>query len=98
MTLSFRRGSQTAAKQERFSGEPPAMIHLTGGGARLCDGVTRREFLRAGGLALAGLTLPTLLESRAAAVPRARRCVQLFMWGGPAQQETFDLKPDAPEG
>jgi hypothetical protein len=74
------------------------MIHLTGAGARLCDGVTRREFLRAGGLALAGLTLPTLLESRAAVAPRARRCVQLFMWGGPAQQETFDLKPDAPEG
>jgi hypothetical protein len=74
------------------------MIHLTGAASRLCDGVTRREFLRAGSLALAGLTLPALLESRAAATSRARRCVQLFMWGGPAQQETFDLKPDAPEG
>jgi hypothetical protein len=24
-------------------------------------------------------------------------CIQLFMWGGPSQLETFDLKPDAPE-
>src|SRR5437763_1778745 len=78
------------------------MIHLTGAGARLCDGVTRREFLRAGGLALAGLSLPDLLKARSEAAaargPRARRCVQLYMWGGPAQQETFDLKPHAPEG
>jgi hypothetical protein len=78
------------------------MIHLTGTGSRLCDGLTRREFLRAGGLAMAGLTLPNLLHQRAAAstgsAPRARRCLQLFMWGGPAQQETFDLKPAAPEG
>jgi hypothetical protein len=27
---------------------------------------------------------------------RAKRCILLFMWGGPAQQETWDLKPDAP--
>ncbi|CAN5829784.1 DUF1501 domain-containing protein [soil metagenome] len=68
---------------------------------------SRREFLRAGGLGLFGLNLPTLLESRrlasAASVPRgpsfgqARACILLFMWGGPAQQETWDLKPDAPE-
>ena len=27
---------------------------------------------------------------------RAKNCIFLFMWGGPAQQETWDLKPDAP--
>jgi hypothetical protein len=75
------------------------MLDLAGGRSRLCDGVTRRQFLSAGGLALAGLSLPGLLSARSgAARPRARRCVQLFMWGGPAQQETFDLKPHAPEG
>src|SRR5262245_20207642 len=74
---------------------------------------SRREFLRAGGLGLLGLELPTLLrardltESRRAADPRpgapsssfgrAKACILLFMWGGPAQQETWDLKPDAPE-
>ena len=28
----------------------------------------------------------------------AKACILLFMTGGPAQQETFDPKPDAPEG
>jgi hypothetical protein len=77
------------------------MFHLCGPGNRLCDGVTRREFLRVGGLSLAGLTLPELLRARAngdAPRGRARSCIQLFMWGGPSQHETFDLKPHAPEG
>jgi hypothetical protein len=78
------------------------MLHLTGGTSRLCDGMVRREFLRVGGLAVGGLALPGLLNARAqspsARPARARRCLQLFMWGGPAQQETFDLKPDAPAG
>ena len=64
---------------------------------------SRREFLRAGGLGLFGFGLPTLLESRArSAAPtastfgKAKACIILFMWGGPAQQETWDLKPEAP--
>src|SRR5262245_50444701 len=60
----------------------------------------RREFLRAGSLGLFGLTLPELLAARAAAAPnatpRARACIVLFMWGAPAQQDTWDMKPDAP--
>src|SRR5438874_2686888 len=76
------------------------MLHLHGPGARLCDGLTRREFLRVGGLGLAGLSLPALLDSRghAASPARAKSCIQLFMWGGPSQHETFDLKPQAPSG
>jgi hypothetical protein len=74
----------------------PAMLRLLGPGSRLCDGHTRREFLRVGALGVAGLTLPTL--AKAAAPTKTRRVIQLFMWGGPAQAETFDLKPDAPEG
>ena len=27
---------------------------------------------------------------------RAKSCILLFMWGGPAQQDTWDLKPGAP--
>src|SRR6187399_1346667 len=64
---------------------------------------SRREFLRAGGLGLLGLGLPTLLEARRlSAAPagssfgRAKSCILLFMWGGPAQQDTWDMKPDAP--
>src|SRR5437867_4053188 len=77
------------------------MLQLCGPGTRLCDGLTRREFLRVGGLGLAGLTLPDLLSSRDLATThagRAKSCIQLFMWGGPAQHETFDLKPNAPAG
>ena len=38
-----------------FSGEP----------GRLCDGVTRREFLRVGGAAMLGLSLPKVLALQA---------------------------------
>lgn len=60
----------------------------------------RREFLRAGSLSLLGLGLPQLLQARAASSAnpkRAKACILLFMWGGPAQQDTWDLKPEAPE-
>jgi hypothetical protein len=69
--------------------------------------VPRREFLRAGSLSLFGLGLPGLLRARAVeptggshpplAKHRAKACIVLFMWGGPAQQDTWDPKPDAPE-
>ncbi|MEZ6123939.1 MAG: DUF1501 domain-containing protein [Planctomycetaceae bacterium] len=65
----------------------------------------RREFLRAGSLGLFGLSLPQLLagrqqlmasEQKPAFRGRAKACIVLFMWGGPAQQDTWDPKPDAP--
>jgi uncharacterized protein (DUF1501 family) len=63
--------------------------------------VNRREFLRAGALSLFSLNLPQLLHGRTnasrVAQGRAKACILLFMWGGPAQQDTWDLKPDAPE-
>lgn len=65
----------------------------------VCRGsVGRREFLRVGTLALGGLTLPDLLRLRAnAGTSRSETSVILFwMWGGPSQLETYDMKPDAP--
>ena len=58
----------------------------------------RREFLRAGTLTLGGLTLPELLRGRAiAGTTGTDTSVILFwMWGGPSQLETYDMKPDAP--
>jgi hypothetical protein len=60
----------------------------------------RREVLRAGALGLIGLGLPQLLQAREASAGqrpgKARSCILLFMWGGPAQQDTWDPKPDAP--
>lgn len=73
------------------------MIRMQNTAARLCDGLSRRELLRVGGLGLGALTLPDLLRARDASV-RAKSVIQLFMWGGPSQHETFDLKPNAPSG
>lgn len=64
-----------------------------------CPGpLKRREFMRVGTLALGGLTLPALLQKRAeAGTLRSETSVILFwMWGGPSQLETWDMKPDAP--
>src|SRR5579862_5407849 len=61
--------------------------------------INRRELLRVGTLSLFGLGLPQLARANAAAgqrPARAKACILLFMWGGPAQQDTWDLKPDAP--
>ena len=61
----------------------------------------RRELLRVGGLGLTGLSLPALL-GRATASPgksfgKAKNCIILYLSGGPAQLDTFDPKPDAPD-
>ena len=58
---------------------------------------TRRDSLRAGGLGALGLTLPQLLAAGATGRPaKAKRCIVLFLLGGPAQHSTWDPKPDAP--
>jgi uncharacterized protein (DUF1501 family) len=67
-------------------------------GVRLCTGVTRRDFLRAGSLAI-GLSLTELarLEQLGAAPTSSdKACIQLFLLGGPSQLDTWDLKPEAP--
>jgi Protein of unknown function (DUF1501) len=58
----------------------------------------RREFLRAGSLPLVGLGLPQLLAGNPLPTKRAKACIVLFMWGGPAHQDTWDMKPDSPTG
>ena len=69
-------------------------------------GPDRRELLRVGGLSLLGLGLSDLLANAAAPLPsrprgrsfgKAKRCILLYLSGGPAQLDTFDPKPDAPE-
>jgi hypothetical protein len=77
------------------------MISLSRGSTRLCDGFTRRDFLRLGAIGTAGLTLPRLLEASARtgqpARGRATSCILFFLQGGQSQLETFDMKPNAPE-
>lgn len=83
------------------------MLSFHGGGGRLCDGMSRREWLRVGGLGVGSLALPQLLQAkaRAASQPiadtlpgfgKAKSCIVLFLTGGPPQHETWDPKPDAP--
>jgi hypothetical protein len=77
------------------------MISILGRGTKPCDGVTRREALRVGGLSLlGGLTLPRLLQAadgEAAFQPGPTRAVILLnLLGGPPHQDLFDLKPAAP--
>ncbi len=58
--------------------------------------------LQLGSLAALGLTLPEVLVQASAvrAAPsfgRARACLVIYLFGGPSQLDTFDLKPDAPD-
>jgi hypothetical protein len=63
-----------------------------------CDGVSRRDFLRIGSLALGGLSLPQILASEAAAGTGIshKAVIMIFLAGGPPHQDMVDLKPDAP--
>jgi hypothetical protein len=75
------------------------MLTILGGGSgRFCDRVSRRSFLRVGGLALGGLTLPQLLRAEEqSGVGRSHKAViMVFLSGGPPHQDMVDLKPDAP--
>jgi uncharacterized protein (DUF1501 family) len=68
---------------------------------------SRRQVLSAGAAGMLGLSLAELFAARAisasnsaAQAPgfgKAKRCIFLFMWGGPSQLDTFDLKPQAPD-
>jgi hypothetical protein len=69
-------------------------------------GFSRRELLQIGSVSLMGLSLPQWLAAQeqvdtsppeqGSSFGRAKACILLFMWGGPAHQDTWDLKPDAP--
>ena len=82
------------------------MLELLGNSKRLCDGSTRRDFLRAGSLGIGGLSFADLLRLQAAgaSIPplhgfgRAKQCILLYLYGAASQHDTFDLKPDAPAG
>jgi hypothetical protein len=75
------------------------MLTLLGPSSCFCDGISRRSFLQVGGLALGGLSLPGLLRAEATNPAQARghkSVIVVYLSGGLAHQDTFDLKPDAP--
>ncbi|REK19140.1 MAG: DUF1501 domain-containing protein [Planctomycetota bacterium] len=63
-----------------------------------CDGLSRRSFLKIGGLALGGLALPQILRAQEASGVRHthKGIIMIFLPGGPPHQDFFDLKMDAP--
>src|SRR5512145_2498348 len=84
------------------------MLRILGDEARgpsttRCDGLSRREMLRVGGLSALGLSMPQLWQAQAVGGPpaspargRAKSCIILFLMGAPPQHSTWDPKPDAP--
>jgi len=64
--------------------------------SRLCNGVSRRGFLKIGGLGVGGLTLPDMLRARAAGQStRPKSVIMICLFGGPPHTDTYDMKPDA---
>src|SRR3954469_10376597 len=86
-----------------------AVLSILGPRGRLCDSPSRRDLLTAGSLPLFGLALPGLLrqEARAREVAPARTgngfggaqsVLLLYLQGSPSHIDTWDPKPDAPDG
>ncbi len=80
------------------------MLDFIGGTKQgaFCDGVSRRNFLRIGGLGLGGMaggvTLPQLLQQEAAAGQGGshKSVIMIYLCGGPPHQDMYDIKVDAP--
>ena len=77
------------------------MLTLFGNKTRLCDGVTRRSFLRIGALGVGAgcLTLADVLRAEAQAGGSAtsqKAVINIFLGGGPPHQDLWDIKTDAP--
>jgi len=73
------------------------ILHRT---QRVCNGLSRRTLLQAGGAGLFGLHFDQLLAAEKTPSPflhaRAKSVIFLYLFGGPSQLETWDMKPEAP--
>jgi len=74
------------------------MLRVTGGSAKTCAGWSRRDVLRCGGLGVLGAVAAPALASAAPAsrFGRAKALILIDLYGGPAHQDIYDMKPDAP--
>ncbi|OWK36514.1 DUF1501 domain-containing protein [Fimbriiglobus ruber] len=84
-------------------------VSLSRSSSRRCDGASRRDFLRVGGLG--ALSLPALLQFEAAAQARAKdgtslaarkgarakSVILVYLGGGLSHHDSFDMKPEAPD-
>ena len=64
----------------------------------------RDAMLRLGQIGFGGMSLPSILAAKERAKTSmtlnasADSLIYLFLWGGPPQQDMWDMKPDTPEG
>ena len=73
------------------------MLQLEGKkGVEFCDGLSRRDFLRAGALSAGAVGLSLTELAQAGTARRDVNCILLFLVGGPSHLDTWDLKPHAP--
>jgi hypothetical protein len=92
----------TITARQISSPKDAPMLTMLGSPRRCCDGLTRRETLKAGALTvLGGLTLTDLLRAEEAAGAsgkpgKAKNVIVLYLLGGAATQDMWDMKPDAP--
>ena len=65
---------------------------------RHCDGVSRRTFLKAGALGVAGLSFADLLRAEQASGrgSSTKAIINIHLDGGPPQMDMIDPKPDSP--
>jgi hypothetical protein len=77
------------------------MLTIYGQRQRLCDGVSRRSFLKIGGFALGamgGVTLADLLRAEAISGRKSphKAVINIFLAGGPPHQDMWEIKTEAP--
>jgi len=74
------------------------MLTILGDRQRFCDGVSRRNFLKIGGLFLGGMSLPDILaaEAQAGSGKSQKAVIMVYLPGGPPHLDMVDLKPEAP--
>jgi hypothetical protein len=74
------------------------MLTVFGDRYALCDGVSRRSFLKIGALGIGGLALPDLLrlEAQSSRKSSPKALINIHLAGAPSHQDLWDLKPDAP--
>ena len=77
------------------------MLTIYGSKQRMCDGVSRRGFLKIGGFALGamgGISLADILQAQAASGNRSshKAVINIFLGGGPPHQDMWEIKTEAP--
>ena len=67
------------------------MLQLVGSQSNFCDGVSRRNFLSVGSLALGGISLPQLLraDEQNGNKSRHKSVIMIFLPGGPSHLDSW---------